>query len=90
MKKGFPGGSDGKESSCSAGDLGSIPELGRSPGKGHDNPLQYSCRENPMVRSLAGYSPQGCKESDMTEQLSAAQTEVKLAYDHCCGFYVTT
>ena len=43
----FPGGSDGKESTHNAGDLGSIPELGRSPGGGHDNPLQYSCLENP-------------------------------------------
>ena len=47
---GFPGGSDGKESACNVGDLGSIPELGRSPGGGHGNPLQYSCLENPMDR----------------------------------------
>ena len=47
---GFPGGSDGKESTCSARDLGSIPGLGRSPGEGHGNPLQYSCLENPMDR----------------------------------------
>ena len=46
----FPGGSDGKESACSAGDLGSIPGLGRSPGEGHGNPLQYSCLENSMDR----------------------------------------
>ena len=45
---GFLGGSDGKESACNAGDLGSIPGLGRSPGGGHGNPLQYSCLENPM------------------------------------------
>ena len=45
-----PGGSDGKESSCNAGDLGSIPGLGRSPGEGHGNPLQYSCVENSMDR----------------------------------------
>ena len=44
---GFPGGSDCKESTCNAGDLGSIPGLGRSPGGGHGNPLQYSCLENP-------------------------------------------
>ena len=43
---GFPGGSDGKESACNAGDLGSVPELGRSPGGGHGNPLQYSSLEN--------------------------------------------
>jgi len=55
---GFPGGSDYKESTCSAGDLGSIPGLGRSPGEGHGNPLQYSCLESPHgQRSLAGYSP---------------------------------
>ena len=55
-------------------DLGSIPGLGRSPGGGHDNPLQYSSLENPHgQRSLAGYSPWGHKQSDTTEQLSTAQ-----------------
>ena len=44
---GYPGGSDGKQSACNAGDLGSIPELGRSPGGEHGNPLQCSCLENP-------------------------------------------
>ena len=48
--KGFPGGSDGKESACSAGDLGSIPALGIPPGEGNDNPLPYSCLENSMGR----------------------------------------
>ena len=43
---GFPGGSDGKASACSVGDLGSIPGMGRSPGEGNGNPLQYSCLEN--------------------------------------------
>ena len=52
-------------------DLGLIPELGRSPGGGHGNPLQYSCLENPHgQRSRVGYSLRGCKESDMTEQLT--------------------
>ena len=50
MTKDFPGGSEGKESASNAGDLGSIPGLGRSPGGGHGNPLQYSCLENPMDR----------------------------------------
>ena len=50
MKTLFPGGSDGKESACSAADLGSIPGSGRSPGEGNGNPLQYSCLENPMDR----------------------------------------
>ena len=44
----FPGGSDDKESSCNVGDLGLIPGLGRSPGEGSGNPLQYFCLENPM------------------------------------------
>ena len=50
MKLGFPGGSDGKDSACNAGDLGSIPESGKSPGEGNGYPLQYSCLENPMDR----------------------------------------
>ena len=45
---GFPGGSGAKVSAFNAGDLGSIPESGRSPGEGNGNPLQYSCLENPM------------------------------------------
>ena len=47
---GFPSGSDGKESTCNAEDLGSIPGLERSLGEGNGNPLQYSCLENPMGR----------------------------------------
>ena len=58
----FPGGSDGEESACNVGDLGSIPELGRYPGEGHGDPLQYSCLENPH-----GQSSWGSKESDMAE-----------------------
>ena len=50
MKQGFPGGSDGKESACNAGDMGLIPGLGRSPGEGNDYPLQYSGLENSMDR----------------------------------------
>ena len=54
---GFSGGSDGKESACNAGDLGLIPGLGRSPGGGHGNLLQYSCLENPHgQRNLVGWS----------------------------------
>ena len=47
---GFPGSSNDKESACNVGDLGLIPEFGRSPGELHGNPLQYSCLENPMDR----------------------------------------
>ena len=46
----FPGGSDGKESACNVGDPGSIPGSGRSSGERNNNPLQYSCLENPMDR----------------------------------------
>ena len=68
---GFPSATDGKDSACNVGDLGSIPGLERSPGGGHGNPLQYSCLGNPHgQRSLVGYSPWGCKELDMTEQLT--------------------
>ena len=61
---------DNKESACNVGQLGSIPGSGSSPGEGHGNPLQYSCLENPMDRSLAGYSPWGWKDHDTTEQLT--------------------
>ena len=50
LYSGFPGGSDGKETACNAGDLGSIPGSGRPPEEGNGNPLQYPCLENPMVR----------------------------------------
>ena len=48
--EGFPGGSEGKASACNAGDLGSMPGSGRSPGEGNGNTLQYSCLEYPMDR----------------------------------------
>ena len=67
----FPGGSDGKESACKAGELGSILGSGRSHGEGNVNPFQYSCLGKFQgQRHLVGYSPWGCKESDTTEQLT--------------------
>ena len=64
---GFPGSLAGKESACNAGDLGSIPGFGKSPGGGHGNPLQYSRLENHHGQRIReGYSPWGRKESDMT------------------------
>ena len=60
---GFPGGSDGKESDCNVGDPGSIPGLGRSPGGGHGNPLQYSWLENPMDRGAWRASVRGVAKS---------------------------
>ena len=65
--RGFPGGSDGEESACNAGDAGLILGLVGSPGGGNGNPLQSSCLKNFMDRSLTGSSPWGCKESDTTE-----------------------
>ena len=68
---GFPGGSDDKESACSAGDLGSVLGSGRSPGEGNGYPLQYSCLEKSTDRGAWWATVQGgCKESDMTEQLT--------------------
>ena len=69
---GFPGGSDGKESACKAGDLGSIPGWGRFPGEGNGYPLQYFCLENSVDRGAwqAIYSSWGQKELDTTERLS--------------------
>ena len=73
---GFPGGSDSKESACKAGDLGLIPGLGRSPGGGHGNALQYSCLENSHgQRSLVGYSPWGGRELD-TAKHSTGQYKI--------------
>ena len=77
---GFPHGSVGKESACNEGDLGSISGLGRSPRRGHGNPLQYSCLENFYgQRCLVGCSLWGREESDMTEALSRAQHRFVIA-----------
>ena len=64
---GFPGGSDGKEPACNTGDPGSVPGLGRSPGEGSGNPLQYSYLENLMDR---GHSEWDRKEQDTTVRLT--------------------
>ena len=71
---GFLGGSDGKESACNVGDLGSIPGLGRSPGGEHGDPLHGQ-------RSLAGCSPWGHKKSDTTEQLRTHTPDKKQSRD---------
>ena len=66
-----PGGSDGKESACSAGDPGSIPASGRSLGEGYGYSLQYSCLENPTDQGAWWATVQwGPKGSDTTEQLT--------------------
>ena len=97
---GFPGGSDSKESAYNAGDLGLIPGLGRSPGEGHGNPLQYSCVEIPMDRGawqaivhrvtkswtqLACYDSWGrSKESDTTERLDWSELKHSTAPTLLC------
>jgi len=66
----FTSDSDSKESACNAGDLGSIPGLGRSLGEGNGNPPVFLPGESHGQRSLVGYSPLGPRESDTTEQLT--------------------
>ena len=61
-----PHSSVGKESACNAGDPGSAPGSGRSPGEGNGNPLQYSCLENPMVEGAWWATVHGAQESDRT------------------------
>jgi len=71
---GLPGGSVVKNLPANAGNTGLIPGSGRSLGEGNGNPLQYSCLEKSYgLRNLVGYSPWGCKELDMTEQLKKQQ-----------------
>ena len=67
---GSPGGSDGKEYACNAGDPGSIPGSGRSTGEGHDNPLPYSGLGNPMDRGAWQATVHGVTEWDVTERLT--------------------
>ena len=64
---GFPGGSEGKESACNVGDPALVPGLGRSPGEGNGNPLQYSCLENSMDGGACWAMVHGVTELDTTE-----------------------
>ena len=92
---GFPGESDGKESACNAGDFGSIPELGRSLEEGNGYLPTPVLLPGEFQRSLAGYSPWGCKELDTTERLtlfiplssftSAPHQTLRVQSSHCLG-----
>ena len=86
----FPGGSDSKASAYNAGDPGSIPGSGRSPGEGNGNPLQYSCLENPMDReawwaTVHGVAKSGTRLSDFTFTFNAP-----LASDNQTRFHDVT
>ena len=73
----FPGGSDSRDSACNAGDPGSIPGSGRSPGKGHGSPFQYSCLENLMDRGACQATIHEVAVLDMTEQLTHTHPTLK-------------
>ena len=76
--RGFPGGSDGGESACNVGDQGSIPGWGRSPWRREWQPIPvFLPGEFHEERSVAGYSPWGCKESDTTERLTHTHTQTQ-------------
>ena len=74
----FPCDSDGKESTCSAGDLGLIPGLGRSPREGNGNPLQDSCLENPMDRGPGGLQSMGSQR--VGHELATKQRALPSSY----------
>ena len=76
--EGLPCGSDGKESACTTGDLGSIPGSGRSPGEGNGNPLQDSCLGNPMDKGAWQATVHGIAElgtTELTDKSSAVPVE---------------
>ena len=85
----FPGGSEVKASACNAGDLGSTPGLGRSPGEGNGNPLQYSCLENPMDRgawraTVHGVAKSQTQLSNFTFTSLGNPHLLKVTEQYCC------
>ena len=87
---GFPGGSGGKESACNSGDLGSIPELGRSLGGGHGNPLQYSCLENSVDRGVWRATVHEVAESDTAQRPSTPQDLCAIFLFHTPAWGIVT
>ena len=78
----FPGGYSGKESTCQAGNEDSIPGLGRSPGVGNSNPLQYSCLENSMDKEAWRATVPG-----VTKELDTTEPEQKDKWGLKCGLH---
>ena len=78
IRRGFPGGSDGKKSASNAGDLVSIPGSGRSPGEGNGSPLQYSCLENPRDGGAQWASVYGVAQSwTRLKQLTSSSSRLQ-------------
>ena len=86
--EGLPWWLSGKESTCNAGDVGSIPVLGRSPGVGNSNPLQYYCWENPIDRGTWWATVHVVTEVDTTKQLNNNNTGEKWAKDINCQLQI--
>ena len=82
--RGFPGGSDSKESACSAGDLGLISGLGRSPGEGNGNRLQYFCLENPMDRGAWRATVHGVTNSQGDEHFDFSILSALIMFRQDC------
>ena len=84
--EGSPGGSDSRESACNAGDPGSIPGSGRSPGEGHSNPLQYSCLESPMDRGARWATVHGVTKSRtrLSDSHRHTHTHIRVQADGRC------
>ena len=80
---GFPGGSGSTESACNAGELGSFPGLGRFPGEGNGNPLQYSCLENPTDSEAWLATVHEVAELDTTERLTFSLPQHRPGYRFC-------
>ena len=85
---GFLHSSVGKDSICNAGDPGSIPGSGRSPGEGNGNPLQYSCLENSISRILAGYTPWTCKSLKNIFKFLETMLWIKTE-PHCLPYFLS-